>query len=329
MKYQEFLVQLKQNKIAPVYFFTGEEDFLKREALQTLYKLLVHEEQKDFNYSLLYGKDTTAGDILAQAEALPFLAERRLVVVREIEKLSGRDELEDYLDKPNPSTCLVLLTADYDAKKQRTEFFKKLKKFEVVFWPLYANELKAWVAARFKEQDQSIGTDAVDLLISKVGTNMANLHSEIQKLLINLKGRSKVTAADLKSQLFRLYTDEGWQLERILGRKEVTPALVAVQDLLREKKDSSYILGVMAGAWRKLIVAKEMQHNNASSAEIMARAWVKTFDDQRNFSASLQQFELPELLSKYKKIAETDLAIKSGKKDPLWALENLIIELCR
>jgi DNA polymerase III delta subunit len=72
-----------------------------------------------------------------------------------------------------------------------------------------------------------------------------------------------------------------------------------------------------------------MQSQGATAQEMAKKFRIRKFDEQRLFAASLANYELGELLRKHKKIADADLAIKSGKKNPLLALETLVISLCR
>ena len=89
------------------------------------------------------------------------------------------------------------------------------------------------------------------------------------------------------------------------------------------------VIGAIAKSWRQLIVAKELQAQGVTPQEIAKKFRIKKFDEQRLLAASLANYGLAELLRKHKKIADADLAIKSGKKDPLLALETLVIGLCR
>ncbi len=329
MKYQEFLVQLRQKKIAPVYFFTGEENFLKREAVAALLKLLIAPEQKDFNYALLYGKDTTANQVLDQAQALPFMGEKRLVVLQEIEKLSDKDKLRDYLADPNPSTCLVLVAGNLDQRARKNEFFQSLTGFEVICFPPFANELRQWVAGKFQQEGKKISAGACELLIEKVGTSLSSLDSEITKILSSVNKQTVIKEEDIENILFRLYEDNAAQLEKHIAGRQLTKALVAVRDLLLEGEKDMVVIGAIAKSWRQLIVAKELQAQGVTPQEIAKKFRIKKFDEQRLLAASLANYGLAELLRKHKKIADADLAIKSGKKDPLLALETLVIGLCR
>lgn len=328
MKYQDLLQQIAKNKIAPVYFFQGEEEFLKREALQVLYGKLVAEGQKDFNYALLYGKEVSAGFLIDQCQALPFLSDRRLVVVQEIEKFQDKAKLLSYLEQPNPSTCLVLVAGKLDNRSRKTEFYSALKDCEVVFWPLFKNELKKWVEQKFHGYQKTIDPAAVDFIIEAVGPSLANLDSEISKLAVSLPAEKRVTLAAVQKNVFRSYSEHAVRLEKAVAGRELDRALLALQDLFAEGGASTQALWIISQSWRRLLIAKEMQSQQVSPGDILKKFNIRKFDEQREFTENLPKFNLAEVLSKHGKIADTDIAIKSGLQDPLWALEHLIIDLC-
>jgi DNA polymerase III delta subunit len=104
--------------------------------------------------------------------------------------------------------------------------------------------------------------------------------------------------------------------------------LLALQDLYAEGGGEMQALWIISKAWRKLIVAKEMQSRQASLDEIMKKFNIRKFDEKDELKESLPKFDLAELVSKHKKIADSDKAIKSSSQDPLWVLEHLLIDLC-
>ncbi|MDD5491865.1 MAG: DNA polymerase III subunit delta [bacterium] len=328
MKYQDLLQQIARKKIAPIYFFYGAEEFLKKEAVQALYQKLIAEDQKDFNYALLYGKETSAGAILDQAQSLPFMSDWRLVVVQEIEKLNDKAKLLSYFEQPNPTTCLVLIAGELDGRSRKNEFYTALKDFEVVFWPLFKSDLKKWVEQRFRGSQKTVDPGAIDYLIEAVGPDLVNLDSEITKLAIALPDKNKITVAEVRKNIFRMYTENAERLEHSVMSRNLDRALLALQDLCAESGGEMQALWIISKVWRKLVVAKEMQARQASIEEIMKKFNIRKYDEQDELRASLPKFTLAELVIKHKKIADTDKAIKSSNQNPLWIMEHLLIDLC-
>jgi len=84
MKYQELISSLKQRRVLPLYLLFGEEEFLIQEALDLIIEQVVDPGARDFNFNTLYCKDTPVSEIVNLAQTLPFMAEKRLVIAKEV-----------------------------------------------------------------------------------------------------------------------------------------------------------------------------------------------------------------------------------------------------
>ncbi|MDZ7681146.1 MAG: hypothetical protein U5J63_05375 [Fodinibius sp.] len=121
--YSEVLDELHSEERKPVYFFYGDEEFFL-DKLQEAVEKLVPEDQKDFNFDLLYGRDVTPEKVLSIIRSYPMMAEQRVVILRDFKELSGYgaqaegyqgsvNDLIPYLQQPNPTTLFVCI----DTKK--------------------------------------------------------------------------------------------------------------------------------------------------------------------------------------------------------------------
>ncbi|GAB3813679.1 DNA polymerase III subunit delta [Pontibacter rugosus] len=186
--------QLKQRQFAPVYFLQGEEpyyidfisDYIEANALQ--------EHEKGFNQVVLYGKDVDIATVMLQAKRFPMMSERSVVIVKEaqsiqdIEKEDGIRQLEAYLQNPLPSTILVFCYK-YKTLDGRKALAKTVGKHAVLLTTkkLYDNQVPAWVTSYLKSKGMKATQQAVVLLSEYIGSDLARLANEIDKLLINLK----------------------------------------------------------------------------------------------------------------------------------------------
>ena len=120
MNHTEFFAQVKAGQLRGAYLFEGTEEYIKSSALAAAEKALLPEGMEQLNETVLENPPTDA--LVAAAETLPFLAEKRLVVVRELAALTGRSEsderLLDYIGKI-PDTCVVIfyVQGKVDARK--------------------------------------------------------------------------------------------------------------------------------------------------------------------------------------------------------------------
>ncbi|MDA9792885.1 DNA polymerase III subunit delta, partial [Schleiferiaceae bacterium] len=104
--YESIVKDLRAKKLAPVYFFSGEESFYAQQLLEIIEKELLDEAERSFNQSVLYGKDTNMLQILEEAKRFPMMSERMVVLVKEAQHLKASDWelLAAYLEQPQPTT---------------------------------------------------------------------------------------------------------------------------------------------------------------------------------------------------------------------------------
>jgi DNA polymerase-3 subunit delta len=172
---------LKRRVFDPVYFLFGEDDFLKDARTRELVDAAVDPATRDFNLELRRGGDLDAETLDSLLSTPPMLAERRVVVVRDVDKLKKdpRALLIRYLERPAPDTVLVLV-APSGAKADKVLADRSTA---VEFAPLTGDRLPKWVAYHAETVlGRPITADAASLLVEAVGADLAQLAVELEKL---------------------------------------------------------------------------------------------------------------------------------------------------
>jgi DNA polymerase-3 subunit delta len=172
---------LKKRVFDPVYFFFGEDDFLKDARTRELVDAAVDPSTRDFNLELRRGPDLDTEALDGLLSTPPMLAERRVVVVRDVDKLKkdARALLTRYLERPAPDTVL-LLVAPAGAKADKALADRSTA---VEFAPLTGDRLPKWVAYQAETVlGRPITPEAVSLLVEAVGPDLAQLAVELEKL---------------------------------------------------------------------------------------------------------------------------------------------------
>jgi DNA polymerase-3 subunit delta len=136
---------MKKGQTAPFYLFHGPNEFMIERTLDSLKETLVPDSARAFNLEIFYGGESQPSDITTQARSIPFLANRRLVIVRRTEAFGAEalDQFKTYLEKPPDSTCLVFICSKADFKKGfyktirsagRAVYFEELREPQVAPW---------------------------------------------------------------------------------------------------------------------------------------------------------------------------------------------------
>ena len=110
--YDEIVRSVRAGNFAPVYYLMGEEAYYIDKVSEFIVDTVLKEEEKDFNLTVCYGTDVTADEVINAAKRFPMMAERQVVLVREAQSLPGKERLSFYLEHPQPSTVLNLVSID-------------------------------------------------------------------------------------------------------------------------------------------------------------------------------------------------------------------------
>ena len=153
MERKDFELMLSRGELPPVLLFEGEEEQLKQEALAALRRFVLPTGMEQLNESVL--EDPSADQLIAASETLPFMSDRRLVLVRDLPALTGRAEADErivaYLPSVPSSTLLLFYcTGKPDGRKKLYSAVKKLGGI-VSFNPMKGPELTHFVTEAFRE----------------------------------------------------------------------------------------------------------------------------------------------------------------------------------
>jgi len=184
MTYKELISSLEKKKYVPFYLLMGEEPYFIDKISNYIEEHFFEDESfKDFNFQLLYGKDTTVDQIIAFSKEYPMMSDFRLVIVREAQEVSKIEQLAEYVKNPQKQTVLVLCYK-YKSLDKRTAFYKAIDSAGVVFESkeIYDNQLPEHIKSIAKEKNFTIGDAAVHLLSSHIGIDLSRIDNELEKL---------------------------------------------------------------------------------------------------------------------------------------------------
>lgn len=190
-------------KFSPFYLLAGEEPFYPEKLCGLIMEKAVQPHEADFNRTVLYGTDTNADEIVSACERYPVMAERQLVVVKEAQALKKLERISDYLDRPSPTTILVLCFSGKNADK-RTSLYKKALKSGTVFESprLPIEEMPRWIERFFASEGKGIEPEAAMLLAEYAGNDLRKISLEAEKLSRAMdEGTATVTAADIERNI--------------------------------------------------------------------------------------------------------------------------------
>ena len=318
---------LNKGKIEPIYFLFGPEAYLRARAADEIANEALRDtllrEFNDSSFSLI--RDAVA-DALAIAEQLPMMSSRRVVRIRDFGRLKETDEepLLSYLQRPVETTVVIFSADDIDKRKK---FGKTLLAGEAYeFQPLKGAELQAWVRSHLKNLNAEIESPAIQRLLEVVSNDLYTLSNELNKLAAAALPSGRITIQLVDELAVRSREHMNWELSDQLIARNRHGALRTLRNLLDDGVEPVLLVGLIAGTYRRMALAKALMSQGAASSEIFSEVRMPPFK-QSSYLALLRSLTFREVAQKLQRIAQADLSIKTSKATPRSQVEMLVCEL--
>jgi len=215
--------EIKEGNTQPIYFLMGEEAYYIDKISEYIERNVLTEEEKGFNQTVVYGKDTSINEIISMAKRYPMMAEKTVVIVKEAQELSRTIEsLAIYAEQPLESTVLVLCFK-YKTLDKRKKLIKALNKTGVVFESkkLYENQVGDWLIGVLKGKQYQIEPKATQMLVEFLGTDLGKISNELNKLTLVLPKGSTITALHVEENIGISKDFNVFELRKAIGKKEI------------------------------------------------------------------------------------------------------------
>ncbi len=228
MTYEEIVRDIRAGKFQPIYFLHGEEPYFIDQIEEAVDRYVLPEAEKGFNQSILYGKDVNHLTLLDYLRRYPMMSERQVVILREAQEMKTLGELAPYAENPMPSTVFVVCHKHkkYD---MRSKLAKALSAKSVVFESkkLYDNQVPDWITQYCKSQKLGIETPAAALLAEYLGTDLAKIANELDKLALNLPAGTAINTAHIQEYIGISKDYNVYELQRAFANRDM-PAIARI-----------------------------------------------------------------------------------------------------
>lgn len=311
--HDEVIAEVNKKIYHPIYLLEGEEPYYIDQVSDYLEQHLLPEGERSFNQAILYGKETNAMDIRTRAMNFPMFSNYQVIIVKEAQELRKWDDLEPYFEKPVKSTILVLCHKHKNFDK-RTKAAKAIAAHGVIMTSKrpYENQLPAFVEGVVSQAKLKIDSKAVGLLVEYVGNDLSRLVHELEKLKLNLKGRSQITADDIELNIGISKEYNTFELNRAIAFKDVLRANRIVDYFSANPRSNPFVLtiGSLQSFFSKvyLIVQKQLK----TDKEIAEAAGINAFNRtaMEEYKAAIKSFNREAVESIFSLLHEYDLRSK-------------------
>lgn len=244
---KQLVTDIKNGNVKPIYFLMGEESYYIDRISDYIEQNILAEEEKGFNQMVLYGRDVSIDDIVANAKRYPMMAERQVVIVKEAQDLSRTiEKLVSYVENPQPTTVLVI---NYKYKKidKRKALYKTLIKSGSVVYEskkLYENQVADWIRRVLSPKGYSISPKAAQMLVEFLGTDLSKINNELEKLQLIIPKETQITPELIEENIGISKDYNNFELRKAVGEKNVVKAHQIVNYFADNPKDNPMVVTV-------------------------------------------------------------------------------------
>jgi DNA polymerase-3 subunit delta len=322
------------------YILHGEDEFTLSQTLDKMRADMRQIDSAGLNLSEFDGRDVTAADVLSAVSAMPFLADRRLVIVRGMltwisRKGAGetgktqRQRLVD--DLPHLPDSARLVFAEPKTLPANSKLLKLAQSDPSGYERAFSapKNLTTWLTHRAeKEYDTQLEPSAAYALASVVGDDLRRADNELFKLVSYTDGNpiDEATVA-----LLTPYTSEAviWDMIDAMAAGKGDKAMAMLHNLLDSPNEDGFrIWALFIRQFRHMLLAKEHLDSGGSTAQLGDALGMRQWQVKK-LPAQVRPFSLEQLEGVYRRLLEYDTAIKTGKMNIQLALDILVASLAR
>ncbi len=217
---------IKSKKFSPIYLLMGEEEFYIDYLTNLIIENSISKSEKEFNYNVLYGKETDIDEIISICKKFPLMSNHQVVVIKEAQDLSRTiDKLSDYANNFLESTILII-NYKHKSLDKRKSLYKLISKNGVVFESkrLYENQVQQWIKDQLNNKSIKISNKAVAMIVDFLGTDLSKIDNELTKLLQLKKNLKEVSENEIEKYIGISKEYNNFELRNAISEKNAFKA---------------------------------------------------------------------------------------------------------
>lgn len=333
---------LRKREFSPVYVLFGPESYLRDLAVKTICDLsFTAGEARDFNETVFsLNVEGNLRGALAAAEQLPMMASRRLILVTDVRVSSttSRDNLREddeaaldaFLKRPVESSIVIFVAEEFDKRRKMAKLLTD-HATAVEFTDLKDAELAKWARDKIRDAGSEIDERGLRELVTLVGPDVRRLTVEIEKLSTAALPDKKISTELIEALVANSREVSNFDLTDHLFAGRKSEALRTLNKILDDGSEPLALLGLISYNVRRLLMAKEAMEQGMDRGDV-ARIAKLRYSDQEPFLAIARRTDDKKLSRAIRRLAETDVAIKTsigggGPQGARMQIEMLVAEL--
>lgn len=315
---------IKLHQFKPVYLIYGIEGYLKKLYRDKLVAAILNKSEDTMNYNHFDGKGIDVSEIIGIAETLPFFAEKRVIVIENSGLFKSSNDLADYLKTMPDTTHIIFVEEEVD---KRNRLYKAVKDIGNISEMNGMDEqnMKLWVASILKRDKKQITSDTVSYLFNKVGMDMQNVETELEKLVCYAYDRDVITVNDIEEVCTTQIQSKIFAMIDAIGMKQSKKAFELYGDLLALREKPMTILYLVTRQFNILLQVKELSSMNFDKNTIASKAGIPPFAVQKSVNQA-KNFSKKTLMEALEFSVQIEEQVKTGRMSDKLGVELLIVK---
>lgn len=322
------------NNIMAIY---GEVPELVEKKSNEIVESYLNEKKDDFNYVKYNLYDTSFNQIIEEALTMPFISEKKAIVVKNAfiftgEKVSkdiqpNNEQVNEFLEKYDGENFIIfeVYQNKLDERKKITKTLKKTSKLAKVE-QMSEQEIKNWIKNKLHENFKDIKQDALDLFIELTGINFNIVSQELEKIILFLGERTTINKKDVEEIINRSLEQNVFLLTEYIQKGKKYKAIQLIKDLIVMKEEPIKLLALITSNYRLYYQCKILSRKGYSGQQIAKTINVHPYRVKLALN-QVKHYQLTHLLNIIDQCAETDYKLKSSYLDKQLILELFILSL--
>lgn len=322
---------LKKGELLPIYFFFGEDSYSIENSVKLLEEKASSFISNEFDKETFYGEDKTILDVIAFASSFPFGSEKKLIIVKEFEKIKDKKNLLSYTKLPADFSILVLINQG-EVSNLDSEPFKTLiaKGFAFEAKEMKGRNLIEWLISFANAKGKILTPENAQILIDISGEDRSILESQLEKIFTFMGEDKEITIESIRSLSTALKEYNIFDLQNALGKKNKAESLKIAFSLLDHGAEPTFIVHMLTRYFSALSRISELQGKKLPdqvAAKILGTIpyYYKDYINARNLYSDKELYRAVQSLLK------ADISIKTttiGNKSIIALLiSEILIEL--
>ncbi len=321
---KNIIKDIEKNELKRVYLIYGEEKYLIRTIKNRMIKGLVKADDT-MNYTKFVGKDSSVKEIIQTCDTLPFFADYRVVLLEDTGFFkTSNDEMAEYIKEIPDSSVVIFIEEEVD---KRNKVYKQVKSTGYICECSRMNhsELSKWVLVRLNKENKKITKENMDYLLEKLGDDMDNISSELDKLLSYTMGRNIIGKSDIDDVCVSEITGKIFDMVDAIGNKDQKKALDLYYDLIAVREAPMKILYMLTRQFNIMLQVKEMEMKGKSSGEMAKNIGMQSFIVNKTLK-QCKNFKLHVIKNAVNYCLKMEEAVKTGNMNDKMAVELVIVK---